>query len=176
MMAENQDFHNKSGMYFLLGSMGFVIMFFIYIVVFHKGVDLGEKFEAPPSTDAPVYDLASEKEPWVSNENIVSAGAKIFKQNCATCHGEKGNLVGGVPNARNLVVGQWTQGEGIMNHFKVLQNGIKDAQGNQTAMVSFSAQLKPFERWAVLYFIETLTNNKSKDKPEDVASFAQTAQ
>jgi mono/diheme cytochrome c family protein len=169
-MAENQDFHNKSGMYLFLGSMVFVTVFFIYMVTLNKGVDLGEKIEVPPSADAPVYNLSSEKEPWVPNEDIVKAGAKIYKQNCASCHGEKGDLVGGVPNARNLVEGQWTQGEGLINHFKVLQNGIAGK-----AMVSFKAQLKPSERWAVLHFIETITNNKSKDKPEDVANFAQTA-
>lgn len=175
-MAENQDFHNKSGLYMLLGSIVFVSVFFIYMVTLNKGVDLGEKIEYPPSADAPVYDLASEKEPWISNPEIVNAGGKLFKQNCASCHGEKGDLVGGVPNARHLVDGKWTQGEGIISHFKVLQNGIKDKNGNQTAMVSFAAQLKPYERWAILHFIETLTNNKSKDKPEDIAQFAQTAQ
>ncbi|MBC7459023.1 MAG: c-type cytochrome, partial [Bdellovibrionaceae bacterium] len=102
-MNENQDFHNKSGMYLFLGSIVFVTVFFIYMVTINKGVDLGEKIEIPPSADAPVYDLASEKEPWISNENIVKAGAKIYKQNCTACHGEKGDLVGGVPNARNLV-------------------------------------------------------------------------
>ncbi len=175
-MAENQDFHNKSGIYLFLGSIVFVTVFFTYMVSLNKGVDLGEKIELPPSVDAPKYDLASEKEPWVSNENIVTAGAKIFKQNCASCHGEKGDLVGGVPNARHLVDGKWTQGEGLISHFKVLQNGIKDSNGNQTAMVSYSAQLKSFERWAVLNFIETITNNKSKDAPEDIANFAQAAQ
>lgn len=170
-MAENQDFHNKTGMYLFLGSMVFVTVFFIYMVTLNKGVDLGEKIELPPSADAPVYILSSEKEPWVPNDDIVKAGAKIYKQNCASCHGEKGDLVGGVPNARNLVEGQWTQGEGLINHFKVLQNGIAGK-----AMVSFKDQLKPYERWAVLNFIETITNNKSKDKPEDVANFAQTAE
>lgn len=170
-MAENQDFHNKSGMYLFLGSMVFVTVFFIYMVTLNKGVDLGEKIEVPPSADAPIYNLSAEKEPWVPSDDIVKAGAKIFKQNCATCHGEKGDLVGGVPNARNLVEGKWTQGEGLINHFKVLQNGIAGK-----AMVSFKSQLKPYERWAVLHFINTITNNKSKDKPEDVATFAKTAE
>lgn len=170
-MAENQDFHNKSGMYLFLGSMVFVTVFFIYMVTLNKGVDLGEKIEVPPSSDAPIYNLSAEKEPWVSTPEIVKAGGKLFKQNCAVCHGEKGDLVGGVPNARNFVEGKWTHGDGIIGHFKTLQTGVPG-----TAMVSFKAQLKPFERWAILNFIETLTTNKSKDKPEDVANFAKTAE
>lgn len=170
-MSENQDFHNKSGMIAFIGSMVFVTIFFIYMVTLDKGVDLGEKIEVPPSGDAPVYNLAAEKEPWVSNPEIVKAGAKMYKQTCAVCHGEKGDLVGGTPTARNLVEGQWTQGDGLINHFKVLQNGIKG-----TAMVSFQAQFKPNERWAILHYVETLTNNKSKDTPEAVAEFAKTAQ
>lgn len=170
-MSENQDFHNKSGMIAFVGSIIFVSLFFIYMVTLNKGVDLGEKIEIPASGDAPAYNLAAEKEPWIENPEIVKAGAKVFKQNCAICHGANGDLVGGTPTARNLVQGQWTQGEGIISHFKVLQNGI-----NGTAMVSFKGTLKASERWAVLHFIETLTTNKSKDKPEDVATFAKSAE
>lgn len=175
-MSENQDFHNRSGLIAFVGSITFVTVFFIYMVAVNHGIQLDEKIETPPSADAPVYKLSEEKEPWISSEAIVKAGGKLFKQNCASCHGEKGDLVGGVPTARNMVIGAWTQGEGLINHFKVLENGIKDAKGNQTAMVSFQAQLKTYERWAILHFIETLTNNKSKDKPEDIATFAKTAQ
>ncbi len=175
-MSENQDFHNKSGLFAFLGSIAFVCTLFIYLVVVNKGVDLDEKVQDPAPKDAPVYILASEKEPWIVNENIVKAGAKIYSANCASCHGVKGDLVGGVPNARNLIVGQWTQGEGLTAHFKVLQNGIKDASGNQTAMVSFSSQLKAYERWAVIHFIDSITNNKSKESAEVIAEFAKTAQ
>ena len=175
-MSENQDFHNKSGLIAFIGSIGFVALFFIYMVTLNKGVSMDEKVEMPVSKDAPVYKLSEEKEPWVSNDNIVKAGSRIYLQNCASCHGEKGDLVGGIPNARNLVTGTWTQGEGLVSHFKVLQNGIKDAAGNQTAMVSFAGNLKSAERWAVLHFIETITNNKSKDTAEAVAAFAKTAE
>ena len=116
------------------------------------------------------FDLGSVKEPWVASEGVTQAGQKIYKQNCALCHGQKGDLVGGIATARNLVEGQWKAGNGMMAHFKVLQNGIPGTQ-----MASFKTQLKPSERWAVLHFIETLTKNKSQDKPEDVAAFAATA-
>jgi mono/diheme cytochrome c family protein len=165
-----KDYHNRGGLIALLGSIAFVFAFFFYIVYVNKGVDLAENVTEPAKPGEIQFDLASVKEPWVSSEEVVTAGAKLYKQQCAVCHGPKGDLVGGVPTARNLVEGKWTQGDGLIAHFKVLQNGIKG-----TAMVSFKETLKPYERWAVLHFIETLTTNKSTDKPEDVATFGASA-
>ncbi len=169
-MSENKDFHNRGGLLALLGSIVFVSVFFIYIVFVQGGVDLGENVSTPAAVDAPKYDLASEKQPWVSNDQIVTAGKKLYQMNCASCHGVNGDLVGGIANARNLVEGQWKAGEGTIAHFKVLQNGIAGS-----AMVSFKAQLKSNERWAVIQFIESITKNKSKDSDADVAAFAATA-
>ena len=166
-MSENKDFHNRGGLLALLGSITFVSIFFIYIVFIQGGVDLGENVSTPVPADAVKYDLASEKTPWVTNEKIVQAGQKLFQMNCATCHGAKGDLVGGIPTARNLVEGQWKAGAGAMAHYKVLQNGLPG-----TGMVSFKAQLKPFERWAIANFIETITKNKLTDKADDLAAFA----
>ena len=166
-MSENHDHHNNLGLIAFLGSMTFVFAFFVYIVFVNKGVTLDEKVQDAAPVGAPHFDLASVKDPWVSTPEVVTAGQKLFKANCAMCHGEKGDLVGGIPNARNMVVGQWKMGDGIINHFKVVQQGIPGTQ-----MASLKANLKPYERWAVLNYIETITNNKSKDKPEDVAAFA----
>ena len=79
-------------------------------------------------------------------------------------------MIGGLPNARNIVEGKWKGGDGMIAHFKVLQNGLPGTQ-----MVSFKATLKANERWAVLNWIETITTNKSKDKTEDLAKFAASA-
>ncbi len=166
-MSENKDFHNRGGLFALLGSIAFVSVFFIYIVFVQGGVDLGENVSTPAPKDAPKYDLASEKQPWVSSEPVIAAGKKLFSMNCASCHGAAGNLIGGIPNARNLVEGQWKAGEGSISHFKVLQNGIAGS-----AMVSFKAQLKPYERWALVNFIDSITKNKSKDSAADIAAFA----
>jgi mono/diheme cytochrome c family protein len=166
-MSEDKDFHNRGGLLALLASIVFVAVFFIYIVFIQAGVDLGENVIEPVAAGTPKYDLSSEKQPWVASENIIIAGQKIYALNCASCHGAKGDLVGGIPNARNLIEGQWKAGVGSIAHYKVLQNGIAG-----TSMVSFKAQLKPHERWALVAFIDSITNNKSKDKPEDIASFA----
>jgi len=170
-MAENHDHHNQGGLIAFLGALGFVFVFFFYIVFINKGVTLDEKVSEPAPAGAAKFDLASVKEPWVSTPEVVAAGQKLFKANCAVCHGEKGDLVGGIPNARNLVEGQWKAGNGSIAHFKVLQNGLPGTQ-----MVSFKGTLKPYERWAVVNFIDTITKNKSTDKPEDIAAFAKTAE
>ncbi len=169
-MSKNHDHHNQGGLIALLGSVGFVFVFFFYIVFINKGVYLDEKVSDPTPVGAVKFDLASVKEPWLPNEDVARAGEKIFKANCAACHGAKGDLVGGIPNSRNLVEGQWKAGDGIIAHFKVLQNGIKGSQ-----MVSFKQILNPSERWAVINWIETISKNKSQDKPDDVATFAKSA-
>lgn len=170
-MSQNQDHHNQTGFIAFLGSLAFVFVFFFYIVFVNKGVTLDENVSDPAPAGAVKFDLASVKEPWVSTPEVVAAGQKLFKANCAVCHGEKGDLVGGIPNARNLVEGQWKMGAGTMAHFKVLQNGLPGTQ-----MVSFKATLKANERWAVVNFIESITKNKGADKPEELATFAKTAE
>ncbi len=170
-MAQNQDHHNQGGLTAFLGAMAFVFAFFFFIVFVNKDITLDEKVSNPAAAGAPKFDLASVKEPWLPNEQVAEYGHKLFSQNCALCHGQKGDLVGGTPGARNMVEGKWTKGDGMMNHFKVLQTGIPGS-----AMVSWKATLKPNERWAILNFIETLTKNKSTDKPEEIAAFAKSAE
>lgn len=168
-MSENQDHHNQFGLYAFMSSLVFVICFFIYLSFINKGVTLDEKIQDAPKPGAATFDLASVKNPWEPNPQVAEAGHKIFVQNCAACHGQKGDSVGGIPNARNLVTGPWKAGDGMINHFKVLQNGIPGTQ-----MVGFK-QLKPVERWAILNWMETVTNLKSKDSMDDVAKFAASA-
>lgn len=169
-MSENHDHHNQAGQYAFLGSMAFVFAFFFYLVFINKGVTLDEKVSVPEVAGAAQFDLAGVKQPWAPNAEVAAAGQKIFKQNCAACHGEKGDTVGGLPNARNLIEGQWKAGGGMIGLYKVLQNGLPGTQ-----MIAFKAQLKPYERWAVVNYIETITKNKSKDKADDVAKFASSA-
>lgn len=178
-MSEVKDEYNRAGFIAFLFSMAFCVSFFFYLVVINSGVDLQENVVDPkaPAAEGAVqaFDMAQVKEPWVSTPEIVAHGAKLFKTNCAMCHGEKG-LGDGVagaglnPKPRNLVEGQWTQGQGIIAHFAVLQNGIKGG-----SMASY-AHFKAADRWALLHFIESITQNKSTDDPAKVAEFAKTAQ
>ncbi len=178
-MSESSDVHNRGGFAAFIFSMVFVFAFFAYIAFIHPGVDLGENVVDPnAATDkpaGPVFKIADIKEPWVSTPEIITYGQKQYKMNCATCHGDSGKgdgpAGGGLtPKPRNLVEGKWTQGDSLIAHFNVVANGIPNS-----SMAAFK-HLKVADRWAILHFIESITENKSKDDPAKVAEFAKTAQ
>ncbi|WP_413289725.1 c-type cytochrome [Bdellovibrio sp. HCB337] len=177
-MSESREEYNRGGMIAFIFSMAFVFCFFIYIVAIHPGVELGEKVVDPTAvaqgTAEAAFDIATVKEPWVANEQVVAHGKKLFATNCAMCHGNEGKGDGPAgaglnPKPRNLVEGKWTQGSGAIAHFKVVTNGIPG-----TSMASY-AHFKVADRWALVQFIDSITQNKGSDKPEQVAEFAKTA-
>lgn len=177
-MSENKDQYNRPGFIAFAFSMAFCFAFFIYLAAIHKGVDLAENVVDPnaPVAEgaAPAFDINKVAEPWVETPEIVAYGQKVYKTNCAMCHGEQGMGDGPAgaglnPRPRNLVEGKWTQGDGVIALYKVLQNGIKG-----TSMAAYS-HFKPADRWAVIAYIESITQNKSKDDPAAVAEFAKTA-
>jgi mono/diheme cytochrome c family protein len=177
-VPDSNEQYNRGGMIAFLFSMVFVFVFFIYIVAIHPGVDLAENVVDPAAASeagaVPVFDIASVKEPWVANEDVVKYGAKVFATNCALCHGAEGKGDGSAgaglnPKPRNLVEGKWTQGPGMTDHFKVVTNGIPGS-----SMAAFG-HFKPADRWALVQFIESITQNKSPETPEQIAEFAKTA-
>ena len=122
--------------------------------------------------ETPVFDIAKVSEPWVETPELLAHGQKVFANNCALCHGNegKGDGTAGMglnPRPRNLVEGKWTQGSGVTDHFKVLANGITGS-----SMASFKAQIKVPDRWALALFINSITQNKSKETPVQIAEFA----
>jgi mono/diheme cytochrome c family protein len=180
-MSDQQDHsnhHNRGGMIAFMFSMVFVFVFFFYLVAIHKGVDLDEKVvdpHAPVAANAkPAFDVSTVKEPWVSSPEMVEYGHKVFNTNCSMCHGQEGKGDGPAgmslnPHPRNLVEGKWTQGAGPIAHFKVATGGIPG-----TSMAPFG-HLKVADRWAVVQFIQSITQNKGSDDPAKVAEFAKTA-
>lgn len=177
-MSENKDEYNRSGMLAFAFSMVFVCVFIIYLVVIDKGVDLNENVRDPnaqsETPEEPQFNIDEAAEPWVSSPELVAYGEKFYKTNCALCHGPEGQGDGAAgkalnPPPRNLVEGKWTQGGGDIEHFKVVANGIPGS-----SMAAFG-HFKVADRWAVVHYIESITDNKSKDTPEQIAEFAKTA-
>jgi mono/diheme cytochrome c family protein len=171
---ESQDY-NKAGMAMFMFSMCFVFVFFFYIIMINKGVDLNEKVQDPAeamkAAAEPALDLATVTEPWVTSEALVKHGAKLFKNNCAMCHGDQGKGDGAAgaglnPKPRNLVEGNWTKGAGLIASYEVLKLGIPGS-----SMAAY-AHMKPAERWSLVHFIHSITQNKGNDDPAKVAEYA----
>ena len=180
-MSEGRDHYNHTGMLAFVFSMGFVLVFFLYISFVQPGVDLKENIHAVEKATAggadPLagFDPAKVNEPWAGGEQMVAYGAKLFSQNCAMCHGDKGLGDGAAgaalnPKPRNLVEGPWKLGAGIINHYKTVTNGIPGS-----SMSSYK-HLKPVDRFALVHFIESITKAKGNDTPAQLAEFGKTAQ
>lgn len=177
-MSENHDHYDRGGMFAFLFSMVFVFAFFIYIVAIHKGIDLGENIQAPPSSEqlaAEKVDVSGITEPWLPNEDMVKHGKKLFAQNCALCHGDTGHGDGAsgaalVPKPRDLVKGQWTKGGGYIGLFEVITHGIPGS-----SMIAYGAVINAKDRWALTQFIDSITENKVQEDPAKVADFGKTA-
>jgi mono/diheme cytochrome c family protein len=178
-MSENRDQYNHGGMLAFLFSMAFVFVFFIYIIAVHPGVDLQENIRAPEASNSQVLaeaavDVSQIAEPWVSNADMVKHGTKLFAQNCAMCHGAQGKGDGAAgqalnPRPRNLVEGPWKKGGGYIGWYTVLTEGLAGG-----SMASY-AHLKPADRWALVQFIDSITQAKVKEDAAKVAEFAKTA-
>lgn len=193
-MRQDQNGYNQSGLRIFTLSMAVSFGVILYLSFFHPTIKLdkvGEKEKeeqtlaegskdgakvpsetketAPPSED--VNKIA---EPWVPNQAMVSHGAAVYKQNCAVCHGDKGEgngLAGAslVPPPRNLVKGDWKYGGSSIDLYKVLEKGV---QG--TSMASF-AHLQKVDRWSLVQFVRSITQNKVPDDEAKLKEFGASA-
>lgn len=178
-MENNHDQHNRGGLFAFLFSMIFCFVFFTYVAFIHPGVNLNE-VTPEASTDmemaggAKSFNMASVAKPWEPNPDVAEYGKKVYATNCAICHGAEGKGDGAAgaglnPKPRNLVAGGWKQGGDSISHFKTLQNGIPGG-----SMASFK-HLPKNDRWALVQFIHSITQDKVKDDPAALEKFAATA-
>lgn len=177
-----KDTYNRGGFIAFLFSMAFSLVFFVYVTVVHPGINLKEVPEpvqaAQPAAGgagpAKEIDIAKVEKPWVEDEGVAAHGAKIFANNCAVCHGPKGLGDGPAglslnPRPRNFIEGKWKVGGDSISLFKTVQNGIPGS-----SMASF-AHIPAADRWSLVQFIRSITQNKVKDDPAKVEAFAKTA-
>lgn len=108
-----------------------------------------------PPTDSTGYERAGRelKNPLPNNEETLALGKKVYTFNCTPCHGEIGDGNGSivasgayppVPNYKDRLP---TINEG--NMFYSITYG-------KNLMGSYSSQVTPKERWAVIYYIQKL--------------------
>lgn len=176
-----KDTYNRGGLIAFVFSFVFSLLFFVYISWMYPGIDLKEIPEAASPTQtlagegaAKAVDVSKVEKPWETNPDMVAHGAVVYSNTCAVCHGAKGlgDGVGGAslnPKPRDLVEGKWKVGGSSIQLFGTLQNGIPG-----TSMAPFG-HLPVVDRWALVQFIHSITQNKVQDDPAKLAEFAKTA-
>lgn len=83
----------------------------------------------------------------LTSAGALAQGAGIFKQNCATCHGQLGEGTAGP----NLTDAYWLHGGGIKEVFTTIKYGVSGK-----AMKAWNTDLKPLEMQAVASYVLSL--------------------
>ena len=92
--------------------------------------------------------LAGQDHPAGSTVNDLEAGARLFRANCAVCHGLDGSAL---PTA-DLRRGQFRRGSATEDLFRTISNGIP---GTAMPPVSFTGS----QLWQVVAFVQSLRNS-----------------
>ena len=176
------DSYNRGGYIAFLFSMVFSLGFFVYVVWIHPGINLREVSKTQPDQNvapgpakpAKVVDVEKIDKAWEENEDMAIHGAKVYANVCAVCHGPKGLGDGPAgmslnPKPRNFVEGKWKQGGDSMSLFTTIAKGIPG-----TSMAPF-AHLPVKDRWGLVQFLRSITENKVKDDPAKLEAFAKEA-
>ena len=169
-IENSKAFYNKIGFYLFIASIAFSSLWAGYFLIMNNHIDLGE--QAIQTAEGEKQELSTpEKEErlWISSEDLIAHGSKVYQAQCAVCHGAEGlgdGTPGLIPPARNLVEGDWKQGGSSKALFLTLQQGIEGS-----SMVSFK-HLPQRDRWALVHYIRSLTKNKVADNEEELEAFA----
>lgn len=177
-MSLNQSDYNKGGMIAFVFSLVVSLVVFVYVSFFSGGVDLKEVDEKALAVEQTVagadaaaapqkIDVSNVTEPWIPTDDLIAHGKQLYQTNCAMCHGPEGRGDGPAglslnPRPRNLVEGNWKKGGGRLGLFRVLQEGIPG-----TSMQSYK-HLPVVDRWALVHFIQSITENKGTETDADV--------
>lgn len=150
----------------------FIAIFLVYrafSIGFQKGEFEGKYY--PPQDKRPPAE--GEKKPpnlrllRISTPELVAEGHKLFKLNCASCHGEDGRgdgpkSAGLNPHPRNFVEEKFKNGASVLQIYNTVTTGIPG-----TSMPSFDL-IAPEERMALAHYVRTFVPNPPDDPPEMV--------
>jgi mono/diheme cytochrome c family protein len=120
-------------------------------------------------------DVTTVKDPWVPSDPLISRGKKVYAMACAMCHGSDGKGDGPAggnlnPKPRDLAAGQWKKSGDRLGLFDVISNGLPPS-----SMAGFM-HLPISDRWALVHFVRSITQNKVTDDDQQVAEKAPSLQ
>ena len=173
----------------MAGCVLFSFAYFFYITVFSPPIQLAELKKEGEVGIANQDSLGTNNQkassldksppaktdtPWISNPSLVAQGDKLYQTYCWSCHGKTGagdGPAGGAlkPPPRNLIEGDWQKGGSSKALYNTLTKGLEG-----TSMVSFS-YLSQEDRWALVHYIRSITQNKVKDDLKKLEEFGKTA-
>ncbi|WP_112378452.1 cbb3-type cytochrome c oxidase N-terminal domain-containing protein [Flagellimonas maritima] len=136
-----------------------IIFGVVYLVRFHVAGDYDQELEYEQEVAAAKIAIEEYKKTakdlvdvntveFLADASDLSAGEKIFINNCVACHMADGG--GGI--GPNLTDEYWILGGGIKNVFNTISEGGRDGKG----MVAWKQSLKPVEMAQVSSYILTL--------------------
>ena len=125
------------------------------LIVLAGGIAMAQTNPAPAGNDRSVYaelakapsKAAARQNPLETDPDAVKAGAKLFEQHCAECHGGRGEGGKKGPDLRAAEVQQVTPGA----LFWLLTNGVV-----RRGMPVWSKLPEP-QRWQLVSYIKSLT-------------------
>lgn len=130
---------------------GFVYLVNVHVVNLWPKQDqeyANEMAQAQADLDAYLASQASQVDErtvkLATDAGVLSQGSAIFKQNCATCHGQLGEGTAGP----NLTDPYWLHGGGIKDVFTTVKYGVSGK-----AMKAWKTDLKPLEIQAVSSYV-----------------------
>ena len=139
-----------------------------------KNEEVKPQKKAPRVAAQKAPDKVTITQPWLGSESLIQQGQSVYKNACMVCHGKEGKGDGPAgkalkPPPQNLVEGKWKNGGSSVALFKTITNGIEG-----TSMATFK-HLPVADRWALVHYIRSITNNRVSDTSSELESFGQSA-
>jgi cytochrome c oxidase cbb3-type subunit 3 len=150
--------------YLFLGTIGFAFVYLLHYQFLRTGPSSREEYEIEMAAAAALYkdvELPAEAIIAITDPGRLEYAAGVFKENCATCHGDKLQGLTGP----NLTDAYWLHGSEIKNVYNTITEGVPGK-----TMISWKRLLPSQDRLALASYILSLQGSNPADAkaPEGV--------
>ncbi len=116
---------------------------------------MARRLDTAPREDLPAA-YAGRANPRAGDAAAIAAGAALFRENCATCHGARADGHGPAAVGLNPAPANFRSGDVLPRHTDAYLF-FRVSEGKPgTAMPSFHGALDESERWAVIAYLRSL--------------------